>query len=155
MVSKAGWKDIVSKNVQKSAFRYLTDLKSTHSKARDILHQNLQLQSYLGSSGNNLTIQEKQFIFAARTRMLDVKANFKSSESDLSCRKCRNATESQEHLLSCEALLDGNLVLNSPHYEDILGVDREKIIVMGRILIEKYNLLKTPSAPTSAATAVC
>ena len=87
--------------------------------------------------------------------MLDVKVNFKTSEFDLSCRKCRNATESQEHLLSCEALLDGNLVLNSPHYEDILGVDREKIIVMGRILIEKYNLLKTPSAPTSAAAAVC
>ena len=104
LVSKAGWKDIVLKNVQKSAFRYLTDLKSTHSKARDILHQNLQLQSYLGSSGNNLTIQEKQFIFAARTRMLDVKGNFKSSESDLSCRKCRKGTESQEHLLSFEAL---------------------------------------------------
>ena len=155
MLSKTGWKELVSRKVQNRAFNYLTDLKATHSKARNIQYQKLKLQSYLGSSVNNLTIQQKQFIFAARTRMLDVKVNFKTSEFDLSCRKCRNATESQEHLLSCEALLDGNLVLNSPHYEDILGVDREKIIVMGRILIEKYNLLKTPSAPTSAAAAVC
>ena len=155
MLSKTGWKELVSRKVQNRAFNYLTDLKATHSKARNIQYQKLKLQSYLGSSVNNLTIQQKQFIFAARTRMLDVKVNFKTSEFDLSCRKCRNATESQEHLLSCEALLDGNIVLNSPHYEDILGVDREKIIVMGRILIEKYNLLKTPSAPTSAAAAVC
>ena len=154
MLSKTGWKDLVSKKVQNRAFKYLTDLKTTHSKARNIQYQNLQLQSYLGSSENNLTIQEKQFIFAARTRMLDVKANFKSSESDLSCRKCRNGTESQEHLISCEALSDGNLVINSSHYEDILGSDKEKIIILGRILKEKYNLLKTPCAPTSAAAAV-
>ena len=155
MVSKADWKEIVLKKVQKRAFRYLTDLKTTHSKARNILHQKLQLQSYLGSSENNLSIQEKQFIFAARTRMLDLKGNFKSSESDLSCRKCRKETESQEHLLICEALLDLNPVVNTPRYEDIFGVDTEKITRTGRILKEKYKLFKKPSAPmTSAAAAV-
>ena len=155
MLSKTGWKDLVSKKVQNRAFKYLTDLKATHSKARNIQYQNLQLQSYLGSSENNLTIQEKQFIFAARTRMLDVKANFKSSESDLSCRKCRKATEDQEHLLNCESLLDLNPVTSPPRYEDIFGVEIENITRTGRILKEKYNLFKTPSAPmTSAATAV-
>ena len=87
--------------------------------------------------------------------MLDLKGNFKSSESDLSCRKCRKETESQEHLLICEALVDLNPVVNTPRYEDIFGVDTEKITHTGRILKEKYKLFKKPSAPmTSAAAAV-
>ena len=54
MLSKTGWKDLVSRKVQNRAFTYLTDLKATHSTARNIQYQKLKLQSYLGSSENNL-----------------------------------------------------------------------------------------------------
>ena len=74
-------KELVSKKVLKKAFEYLSELKAAHSKAKNIIHHKLRLQSYLGSSENNLTIQEKQFIFAARPRMINVKDNFKSSKA--------------------------------------------------------------------------
>ena len=87
--------------------------------------------------------------------MIDVKDNFKSSEANLTCRKCCKEKETQEHLLSCEALLDLNPVVSTPSYEDILGLDTEKISRTGRILTNKYDLFKKPCAPmTSAATAV-
>ena len=59
VVSKAGWKELVSRKVQKKAFEYLSELKAKHSKAKNIIHHKLQLHSYLGSCENNLTIQEK------------------------------------------------------------------------------------------------
>ena len=58
--------------------------------------------------------------------MIEVKGNFKSSEADLTCRKCCKETETQEHLLSCEALLDLKPVVKTPSYEDIFGVDKKK-----------------------------
>ena len=73
MLSKSGWKELVSKKVQNRAFKYLSELKSTHSKARNLQYSRLRLQSYLKSNQSDLSIQEKQFAFAARTQMLDLK----------------------------------------------------------------------------------
>ena len=56
VVSKAGWKELVSKKVQKKAFEYLSELKTKHSKAKNIIHHKLQLQSYLGSSNSRETV---------------------------------------------------------------------------------------------------
>ena len=36
VVSKAGWKELVSKKVMKKAFEYLSELKATHTKAKNI-----------------------------------------------------------------------------------------------------------------------
>ena len=75
--SKQKFKEMIRAKVQSKAFGFLTTLKSTHWKARNIKHEKLHLQAYLQSGTNNLSINENQFIFAARTRMLDLRGNFK------------------------------------------------------------------------------
>ena len=53
-------------------------------------------------------IAEKKFIFAARTRMLDLGGNFRSGLVCTKCRKCQleEETGGGEHLLECEKLTD-------------------------------------------------
>ena len=38
-------------------------------------------------------------IFKARTRMIDIKNNFRNKYNDLLCRVCNKADETQEHVL--------------------------------------------------------
>ena len=52
-----------------------------------------------------MTRKQVSTIFRARTRMLKVKGNYKNGHSDLKCRACKNAVESQNHvLIECPAL---------------------------------------------------
>ena len=68
--------------------------------------------AYHLKSKNKMNIIEKSFIFGARTRMFDLKSNFKIGQSDLICRGCFKAEATQEHLLVCPSLAD-NSILNS------------------------------------------
>ena len=50
-----------------------------------------------------LTRNEVSTIFKARSRMIDIKANYKNTYQDLKCRLYRKEDETQEHFLSkCE-----------------------------------------------------
>ena len=125
--SKQKFKEMIRAKVQRKAFEYLTTLKSTHSKARNIKHEKLQLQTYLQSGTNNLSINEKQFIFAARTRMLDLRGNFKTGKVERKCQKCKQKCEiekeTQQHILDCPALRDSSLVVGRPNYQDLFGAE--------------------------------
>ena len=151
--SKLRLKGILREKVKTKAFSYLTELKDSHSKSRNIKHEKIHLQPYLQSQTNKLSINDKKFIFAARTRMLDMKGNFKTGKLDKKCRKCETTEETQQHLLDCPALSDSSLVLGSTSYDDLFGADPSTI---GKIFQFKFKLLQTitPSAPLSAATTV-
>ena len=148
--SKQGFKDIVKEKVKHAAFCFLTNCQQTHSKAKNLQYKSLELQSYLKSK--NTTIQVKSFLFAARSRMLDVRCNFKNGLTDLSCRKCIQSDENQEHLLSCPALSDNSILRTDyqPEYNDLFCDDVKKIENIGRILKSKFTLFK--NVPMCAGT---
>ena len=143
-MNKEVFKEMIKTKVQKEAFKYLTKLKDSHSKARKIRYEKLEMQRYLKPETENLTIAEKKFIFAARTRMLDLAGNFKSGLVCSKCRKCQIEEETQEHLLECVELSDYGLVAECPEYDDLFGAKPTSI---GKILMEKFQILKTPCAP--------
>ena len=91
-LSKSKFKNIIKEKTKLSALQYLSQLQETHTKSQNIKYKTLNLQDYL-KPGYNLTIKEKAFIFAARTRMIDLLANFKQGKTDLSCRKCHDYEE--------------------------------------------------------------
>ena len=76
--------------------------------------------------------------------MLDLGGNFKSGLVSKKCRKCQMEDETQEHLLECVKLSDNGLVVDCPAYDDLFG---EKPTTIGKILKEKFEILKTPCAP--------
>ena len=131
--------------VKKEAFEYLTDLQQEKSKIKDLKYGGLEMQPYL-RAGRNTTIQEKCQIFRSRTRMLDLRANFKVGQVDLSCTKCDTGEEeTQPHLLTCPSLSDTSLVTEVPEYEQLLDQDPDKVEIIGRIVQHKFNMLKSVS----------
>ena len=86
---KSDLKKITREKVKSAAFRYLSEVKLSHSKARSVRHSELKLQSYLQSSLSNLSIKEEQFTIAAWLRMLDVRSNFKVGLKPLSAGDVR------------------------------------------------------------------
>lgn len=141
---KLTFKQIIKSKVQRKAFEHLTKLKDSHSKARKLRHKNLEMQRYLKPETEDLTIIEKKFIFAARTRMLDLKGNFKSGLAEIKCRKCHMEEETQKHLLECPQLSDNGLVAECPAYGDLFSA---KPAIIGKILKRKFKKFKTPCAP--------
>ena len=80
--------------------------------------------------------------FPALFIKLKIKSNFKEGNSDLMCRKCSLNEENQRHLLVCPKLSDNTMISTNPlDYEDFLGAETNKIEIIGRILIQRFNLL--------------
>ena len=78
--SKSAFKIIVKEAIYKKALQYLQTIQSSHSKAKNLKYSKIMLQPYLQPSDAKLSINEKQFIFTARSRMMDVLDNYKTGE---------------------------------------------------------------------------
>ena len=74
-MTKSTFKGLIEKKVVITALIYLNSEKEKHTKVAHIEHKNLEMQDYL--SPNTISIQESKFIFLLRTRMLDVRNNYK------------------------------------------------------------------------------
>ena len=76
---KEDFKNVIKKAVKQLAFNYLQNIRETHSKSKDLSYQTLLIQPYLTSdSDKSFTINKKQFLFALRSRMIEVKLYYKS-----------------------------------------------------------------------------
>ena len=144
-INKERLKKIVKTAIQKKAFEYLMDKADGHSKSKCLKYDSLKMQSYLKAESDT-TIAQKCFFFRARTKTMDVKGNFKQGNTNLECSKCEKEVETQQHILQCEALSSNSVVTQLPEYEDLHGADPDKIRRIGLILLEKFTLLRKPSA---------
>ena len=110
---------------------------------KDISHDKFKIQSYL--KNDKFSFQEKQLLFKLRTRMIDVKDNFKTMYNNLDCNLCNEDTvQSDAHLLECSYLINTSTQLNNNHtseYEDIFGDNKEQL----RITKLYMNLFKIKS----------
>ena len=152
--SKSRFKNIVKSRVRASALIYLNELQGQHSKSRNLIYSDIKMKDYL-KPNNSPTIKEKCFIFASRTRMIDVKCNFKLGLSNLRCRKCDVEDEDQEHLLKCKELTDRGLIStnNLPSYDDLFSDNTSKIENVGRILLRKFKQLHSSNSSLTMCTA--
>ena len=74
-MKKSKFRKIVNCQIREIAKDYLINLKSKHSKL-DGISDSYGQEKYLFSS--NMSTEEKQVLFKFRTRMIDVKSNFKN-----------------------------------------------------------------------------
>ena len=86
-----------------------------------------------------MTMREKAFSFAARSRMLDLKCNFKNGKEDLKCSICGKHDENQEGLLTCEVLLDSSETVNLNSYSDLFSSDKTKVTKIAKVLRKKFQ----------------
>ena len=126
--------------VDKHAFEYLLTLKDSHSKVEHIHFESFEMQPYMKPS--DLSNQQVKFIFQARSRMLNLRGNYKNGNKDLSCRACRKSEESQPHLLVCEKLNENIISKNLPRYEDLFGINLDELKVTASVLETNFKKLK-------------
>ena len=99
---KSKFRKLVNTQIRCLANEYLLNLKRKHSKL-DQVSNTYSLEKYLKSS--NISTEEKQTLFRFRTRMADVKCNFKNQYGrDLTCYFCSNE-DTQSHILFCKELI--------------------------------------------------
>ncbi len=90
---------------------------------------------------NKLTRREASTIFKARTRMLDVKNNFKGKYRDRKCRKCNCDNETQEHILQeCRGIhTDEQTKVKTP---DLFSEDITELKLTSKKIVNTINKLE-------------
>ena len=155
--TKESFKRLVKEHVNTEAFKYLKNLQQTHSKARPLQYSKFSLQRYL-KADSNMTTKEKSFTFSVRTRMIDLKSNFKEGKNSLNCRLCDKHEETQQNLLICTALVTDE-PMKAQTYSDLFCEEKEKIYNIAMLLKKKFEMFehiqvqgkKTTSTHPSAA----
>ncbi len=135
--NKEAFKTKVKEHVITSALEYLKNLQQTHSKSRPLTYTKLELQDYL-KADSDMKKRDKVFTFYSRSRMLDLKCNFKSIHKDLKCRLCGKHEENQEGLLICQLLREQSDTFTG-NYSDIFSQDRAKICNTPMTLKTKFE----------------
>ena len=137
------FQNFISQVIEEKALEYLNTLKLSHSKVENIKHNELKIQEYLQPQ-NIENIQTAKFLFEARTRMVDVKTNFKNKypKNELKCPFKCDADDTQMHLLECEKLETNTLVKEMPKYQDIFSTNTEKQNKVARMLEGRVQMRK-------------
>ena len=100
----------VKKEVKKASLEYfktkIEDDAGEKSKVQHLLQGKSEWKPNTRAEYcRNLSRLDCSTIFKARTRMLDVKNNYRNKYNDLTCRACKNEPETQEHVLEkCSAI---------------------------------------------------
>ena len=113
---------MLNEAIKKKAFVDLVQKKANHSKVMKVKHERLEMQKYLKSSNFKIKIEEKQEIFKMRSRVSDVKMNFKGQYENLECDICdENEYETQMHFIECNEINKCKKEYEKPpEYEEIL-----------------------------------
>ena len=86
----------------KTAFQYLSCEKAKLSKIKDVPHSEFKIQNYLQPMA--LDVQDSKLLFQLRSRMVEVKTNFRNKFSDISCPVCKLTEDTQQHVMECTIL---------------------------------------------------
>ena len=140
-LSKYKFKQILNEKIKEHSFKFLIKKKESHSKTENLIYDKLEIQSYL-KSDSKLSNEQKQLLFKFRTRMIDLKTNYRNKYFDLSCQLGCGSVENQIHLFQCEVLINKceDLANNvKVEYEDIFG-DITRQIDAIKLLTKIWNI---------------
>ena len=141
-LSKFKFKKILEERIKKKSFEYLIKKKDMHSKVEHINFDKLELQKYL-KSNSTLDNEEKYFLFKLRTRMTQMKMNYKNNFNVLKCRLGCTDDEEQKHLFECDVLINNceNLENNmTVEYEDIFSTEISKQVKAIKLLSQIWGI---------------
>ena len=151
-IPKNTFKKLVKTKIKEHAFKYLMNKKK--SKSKDVPHDKLQLQEYLEANNGEMSVDEKQFMFKCRSRMLDLKCNMKNDHlKDLKCSACGLEEETQMHILQCKIINQNDIKeTHAIDFTDIFSDDLVKMKAAGKTfmlkmkhLYAKYKLKREPN----------
>ena len=141
MMKKSGLKIMLNEAIKKKAFVDLVQKKENHSKVMKVKHERLEMQKYLKASNFKIKIEEKQEIFKMRSRVSDVKMNFKGKYENLECDICQNEYETQIHLIECNEINKGKKEYEKPpDYEEMLKTNVQNQLEIVRNFLQNMDI---------------
>ena len=147
-MSKQKFKTAVKKKIRAAAYKFLIAKKESHSKMSGTEYEKLEIQNYL-KSDSGLTNDLKKLLVNFRTRMYQVKQNFKNQYENTLCQLCKTEREDQQHLFMCpEIMKECEELANNVNieYEDIFGTRAKQIDavqLLAKIVETRERLIET------------
>ena len=111
-MTKSKFNKLLKKRINENAMKYLTEKQGT--KGKEIIYSNIKMAEYL-LPNNNLSILDKQRIFAIRNKMIEIPNNFPMGKKETKCT-C-GEKEEMPHIYYCEILSENRQI--SEDYENI------------------------------------
>ena len=119
----------------------MEERKRTHSKVKDIQHENLKMQKYLKPNQCKMRKEDAQLIFRLRCRSTNVKTNLKGMYDNLECTACGLEEESQIHIVQCKKLNENRLEKILKYEKISNGTMNEKLLI-AKIFKKNYDVLE-------------
>ena len=140
---KVNWKNMVKNIIKEKAFRRLETMKQTHSKAKFLKYQKLEMQDYLMPNDiEKITKEEVQLIFKMRGNITNLKMNMKNQYESFECEVCESEDENQKHVYECKKIweLKNEKKGHLQKYEDIMTGNVKDKIKIARIFKENMKI---------------
>ncbi len=129
--------------------KHLEITKETKSKVKFLMERTIPRNTKRPKYMNKLNRHQVSTIFKARTRMIDVKNNFRGKYLDNKCRGCKNEDETQEHVLQECVGIHNNNNDNKVTNQDIFNEDTNELIRTA----QKINITMTKLSQSGALNA--
>ena len=143
-LSKEMLSNFVKKQSKEQALIFLNTQKLKHSKVMHIKHDELNMQEYL-SPQHISSLKLAKFLFAARTRMIDIGGNFSNKYGERSkCKLGCDSLDTQQHLLECKELTESDLVAADEElaYSDLFSNKVENQLKVAALLESRLKRRK-------------
>ena len=139
-------KIFLSTQVRLAAYAFLMEKAIGHSKVREDLYKDLASSNYFHSS--KITPDLAKILFQFRTRMYDVRNNFRNKyiNESLNCKLCEIDLCQQSHIYQC-SFIKNEVGPVLTKYEDVFSDNIDKLheaAKMTKVLIEKRKILLDP-----------
>ena len=139
------FKNIVRKAIKNLAFFELIKRKegrvSENAKGKHIKYEQYNIAYYLSAHEEDITIEDKKWIFKCRVEDINIKGNQRWKYENIYCNSCKeNIEETQEHILYCQFLLGQNEnVTYIPNYNELFNGNLQEQLYVARLLKENMS----------------
>ena len=111
------------------------------SKVRDLKHKTYEMQKYLKPNGEKITQEEAKLIFKLRSKVTEVKQNFRGKYENVECELCHEE-ESQAHIMTCVELNKHENKEAIPEFEEIYKQNVKNQIKIARKFSKNMRIRK-------------
>ena len=101
------------------------------------------MAQYLKPNGENLSVQERQFLFQCRVNDIDARANRTWKYRETFCVACKDKSieETGIHILQCNELVSRNDEISYiPEYNDLYSSDIQEQIYTSRMMYRNMQI---------------
>ena len=107
----------------------------------NVKHAKLEIQRYIKANKMKINQDEAITIFKMRSRISNVKVNFRGKYESFQCDVCEEEDENQEHLMKCKEInKNKNDSEKIPNYEKLFKYNVESLKKIAQCVMENLKI---------------